>query len=125
MILVDSDVLIDIIRSIPNAIEWLESLEQPPAISCFAAMELLFGSQNTRELTNVQQFLQKFEIIWPYPTDIMRAASYAKYKLSDGVGLIDALTAALAIGHQMVLITFNKRHFTPIPGIQTIQPYAR
>jgi predicted nucleic acid-binding protein len=48
---------------------------------------------------------------------------FAAFRLSHGVGLLDALIGHTAIGRNEVLATFNVKHFGPIPGLQTIQPY--
>ena len=41
--------------------------------------------------------LVPFPIVWPMQIDILRAMSFANLKLRGGLGLLDALTASLAI----------------------------
>jgi predicted nucleic acid-binding protein len=38
---------------------------------------------------------------------------------------MDALIASTAIGHELQILTFDRRHFKAIPGLLTIQPYER
>ena len=88
-------------------------------------MELTYGCLNAVELTNVDRFLQQFIILWPKENELNIALGYVSLKLSIGIGIIDSLTAALSVGNNMPLLTFNKRHFDAVPGLRTIQPYKR
>ena len=42
-----------------------------------------------------------------------------------GLGLLDALIAATAVGHGGVLNTFNERHYRMFPGLTTVRLYKR
>lgn len=123
--LADTDVLIDLIRGNPAAVAWLASLPAPPRVSGFAAMELAFGSQNAIELANVRTFLAQFSVLWPGEAEAPQALDYAQLKLSHGVGILDALTAALALARGLPVATFNVRHFNAIPDLRVVQPYTR
>ena len=125
MLLLDTDVLIDLIRGHPAALAWLGSLPARPLVSGFAALELAFGSQNAAELANVHTFLAQFPILWPAEVEVAHSLDYAQFKLSHGVGVLDALTATLAVGRAVQLATFNLRHFRAIPDLIVVQPYAR
>jgi len=125
MIMLDTDILIDLIRGHPAALSWLGSLPVRPLVSGFAALELAFGSQNAVELANVSAFLAQFRILWPAEVEAAHSLEYARLKLSHGVGVLDALTAAIALRRRVPLGTFNVRHFGAIPGLATAQPYAR
>ena len=50
---------------------------------------------------------------------------FSKLHLSHGLGLLDALIAATALGHGSVLNTFNERHYRMFPGLTTVRPYRR
>ena len=43
----------------------------------------------------------------------------------DGLGLLDSLIAATAVGHGSVLNTFNDRHYRMFPGLTIVRPYRR
>jgi predicted nucleic acid-binding protein len=59
--LVDTDVLIDILRGTPAAQAWLTSLPATTfAIPGVVPMELLIGCRNQSELRRIQQFLNAF-----------------------------------------------------------------
>ena len=42
-----------------------------------------------------------------------------------GLGLLDALIAACAVGLSATLFTFNDKHYRVVPGLVTAQPYTR
>jgi predicted nucleic acid-binding protein len=123
--LLDTDVLIDLIRGHPPALAWLAAMPTLPRVSGFAALELAFGSQNARELANVRKFLARFPVLWPTESEAAASLEYARLKLSQGTGPLDALTAGLAIGRGLELATFNVRHFNPIADLTVVQPYSR
>ena len=62
---------------------------------------------------------------WPAEIEAERALDCARLKLSHGVGILDALTAALAVGKGMTPATQNIRHFSVIPDLTVAQPYTR
>src|SRR6266849_688268 len=110
--ILDTDVLIDLVREHPAAAAWFATLAVMPSVSGIAAMELTFGCLNAAELRAVRTFLLPFPILWPSEEDHQRAlADYAPLHLSHGLGVMDALIAATAIGQGLPLVTLNVRHF--------------
>lgn len=62
--LLDTDVLIDCLRGVPAARDWLSrSADQPFQVPGIVAMELVAGGRNQRELQSIQQFLQTFTVV--------------------------------------------------------------
>ena len=62
-------------------------------------------------------FLEKFAFsVLPFNESIgKRAASYVKeYSLSHGIRAGDALIAATATEHKLILATANRKHFSPL-----------
>ncbi|MES2767050.1 MAG: type II toxin-antitoxin system VapC family toxin [Bacteroidota bacterium] len=126
MILIDTDIAIDVLRSFPNAIAWLHTLNEEIAISGFTAMELVQGCDNKTEQRAVEKFLKSVVVLWLEPDSGQQAlAIFAKYHLSHKVGLIDALIAQTAIDVKADLHTFNVKHYAPIALLKTIQPYKK
>jgi predicted nucleic acid-binding protein len=124
--LLDTDVLVDLRRSYEPALAWARSLDQLPRASGFAAMELAVGARDAKELREAEAYLRPLVMVWPSPHNLQYAlARYAALHLSHGIGLMDALIAATAIGNDLSIATFNTRHFAAIPGIGVVQPYAR
>ena len=52
-------------------------------------------------------------------------SDFAAYHLSDGLGLLDALIAACAVGRSATLHTFNEKHYRVVHALVTARPYAR
>jgi hypothetical protein len=124
--MLDADILIDLVRRHPPATAWFAGLSGAPHVSGIAALELAYGVQNATELRAVQRFLREFPLVWPSQADMRRALhDYARLRLSSGLGLMDALIAATAVGRGEVLATFNVRHFRAVPDLQLVQPYVR
>lgn len=64
-VLVDTDVLIDVGRSVTEAITCLQQIEQQasPTISVVTQMELMIGCRDKAELRTVERFLQRFQSV--------------------------------------------------------------
>jgi len=89
-------------------------------------MELVQDARNARELRQTLKLVAPLTIVWPSEADCVRAlADFAAYHLSHGLGLLDALIAACAVGRSATLYTFNVKHYRPVPGLLTAQPYNR
>lgn len=126
MYLLDTDVLIDIQRGHAPAIAWFASLSEIPSIPGFVVMELIQDAQNKQQVRKALQLVAPLPILWPTETDCARALSdFTVYHLSNNVGLIDALIAACAVGHNATLCTFNVKHYRVIPQLNMEQPYSR
>ncbi|HEY7155216.1 MAG TPA: PIN domain-containing protein [Gemmataceae bacterium] len=126
MDLVDSDVLIDIQRGHPPALAWFASLTELPAVPGFVVMELIQDARNAREVRQARRLVSPLRIVWPTETDCARALSdFTAYHLAHGLGLLDAMIAACAIGLSATLYTFNAKHYRVVPGLVTAQPYTR
>lgn len=123
-LLLDADVMIDLVRGIPNALAWLASLQEPPFVSCFAALEVLAGSSSKQERIKVERFLFGFLFVYPTEADINHALwNYSLFSLSHGVGAIDTLTASLAVSRGLTLVSRNVKHFAPLPNLKFLVPY--
>ncbi|MCX6380274.1 MAG: hypothetical protein NT023_12505 [Armatimonadetes bacterium] len=72
--ILDTDVMIDLLRLQPFATSWLQSLPDFPAVSCFTALELLGGSRDKQEYRTVEKFLLKFTILYPLQPTWRRAS---------------------------------------------------
>jgi hypothetical protein len=128
MILLDSDVLIDLLRKYPPATVWFDALpeDEELAVSGYVVMELIQGCRNKTEQERVQRELATYGVIWLSPTDCDQALDvFASHRLSHNAGLLDVLIGQTSVALGAPLHTFNQRHYGYIPGIQTIQPYAK
>ncbi len=127
MILLDTDIMVDILRDYPPAVQWMQSLgDEAIALPGFVVMELIQGCQTKIELTNIRKRLAQFQVYWPEVDDCNQAVElFAQYHLSHQMGIIDVLIGQLAVSTNGSLYTFNKKHYSPIPGLKTVQPYRK
>lgn len=126
MDIVDTDVLIDVQRGHPPALAWFAGLTELPAVPGFVVMELAQDARNAREIRRALKLVAPLQIVWPTEVDGARALSdFTTYHHSHGLGLLDALIAACAVGLSATLYTFNDKHYRVVPGLVTAQPYAR
>ena len=127
MILLDTDIMIDILRDYLPAVQWMQSLgDEAVALPGFVVMELIQGCETKRELTNLRKKLAQFQVYWPEVDACNQAVElFAQYYLSHQLGIIDVLIGQLAASAKGSLYTFNKKHYAPIPGLKTVQPYRK
>ena len=127
MILIDTDVMVDIIRRHAPAVAWLDLLEADViGIPGLVAMELLQGCRNREEQQQLEGFLRPYQRYWPSKSDCDRAFDdFAMYHLSHNLGILDALIAETAMGMDVELATFNTKHYNALDTLRTTQPYGR
>ncbi len=126
MDLVDTDVLIDVQRGHPPALAWFAGLTDLPAVPGFVVMELIQDARNSQEIRQTLKLVAPLRVVWPTEVDCARALSdFTAYHLSHGLGLLDVLIAACAVGLSATLYTFNDKHYRVVPGLVTVRPYTR
>jgi predicted nucleic acid-binding protein len=109
--LVDTDILIDIQRGYLPALKWFESLAEIPHVPGFVVMELMQSAENKTDVKNVRDLIAPFTVVWPQQDDMQRALEeFSGLHLSHGIGLLDSLIAATAVGLDAQLLTFNVKH---------------
>ena len=127
MLILDTDICVDLLRRLPAAVAWISAnADEEIILPGFVVMELFQGCANKREQSVVQNFVKPFPLLWP-SSDIADQALevFANGHLSHHLGLLDALIGHLAVSLDLPLYTFNQKHFAAVPGLQTIQPYNR
>ncbi len=126
MLILDTDILIDIQRGHEPARQWFAGLETVPSVAGFAVMELVQGARNPYEVRQALLLVAPMPIVWPTESDCSRALSdFTAYHHSHGLGLLDALIAATTVGAGATLCTFNSRHYQIVPGLDLQQPFER
>jgi predicted nucleic acid-binding protein len=124
--LLDTDILIDIQRGHAPAITWFAGLDELLLVSGFTVMELIQDAPSVQHVRKALKLVAPFPVVWPTEAECGCAlADFATYHLSHGLGLLDALIAACAIGRSATLCTFNVKHYAAISGLATEQPYSR
>lgn len=128
MILLDSDVMIDLFREYPPAKMWFDSIDdsETMALSGFVIMELIQGCKNKVQLEKLKRDLAFYETVWLEADDCEQALNvFAQYYLSHNAGLVDVLVGMTAVSLDVPLYTFNDKHYQFILGLKTVQPYLR
>ena len=126
MQLLDTDVLIDVQRGHPPALVWFAGLTDVPSVPGFVVMELLQDAQNSRQVQKALKLVAPLPVVWPTTADCTRAlADFTAFHLSQGLGLLDAVIAACAVGQSAELCTFNVKHYRMVSGLKMTQPYSR
>ena len=120
MFLVDTDVLIWLIRGRQEYIDWFHNIvkDNPIRISTISIAEI-YKNVFPTELLRTEQVLAEFEDI-PITREIAKQAGFywkqfnKQYKT---LHMFDCLIGATAKEHGLILITLNIRHF-PMQDIQ-------
>lgn len=118
--LIDTDVLIWLTRGHVGAAARLQEM-MPWRISVVTYMELVQGCRNNLELERVKKGLTLRQAdILPVTAAISDRARQLidTYALSHNLQLGDALIAATALEHGLVVLTANSKHFCPIEGLK-------
>lgn len=117
-IVLDTNVLIEILKNNHQTIKQVESLSPPLSISIISAMELLYGALNKSELKKLQQFLSLFTIIQLDEKISQKAFTLiAQYAKSHTLDIPDALIAASCLENNKTLFTYNRKDFRFIPKL--------
>jgi hypothetical protein len=123
-VLLDTNILIDYLRGIPPAVEYLESSPGQLNISALTVAELHAGARNDRERQHLRIFPGVFDVISADAIICEMGGDFrAKYGPSHGVDLIDAVIAATVVVRELSLVTLNRKHFPMLRNI--ITPYRR
>ena len=125
MILVDTDILVDLLRGENGTGQLLSKIasDESLAVSIVTKMELVVGCRNKTEIANVADLLGRFDVI-PInePSSQRAAALLEEFRLSHGLLIPDALIAATAVTRDLALLTKNRKHFSFIPGLELAAP---
>lgn len=111
-LLLDTDVLVDYLRGVPEAVTYLESRKEVFLISAVKVGELYAGVCEGRERKALDAFMGAFEIVVLDASLAERGGLLRRdYGKSHGTDLADALIAASAERQEAVLVTLNRKHF--------------
>ena len=121
--LLDTAVLVDILRAFPSAVEWLSGQDRL-GVSPVVWLEIIEGAENARDQTRAVDLLRCFEKIEMAPADFDWAIQQAlRFRLSHNVDMMDCLIASSAQRLGVPLFTRNLKHFEPMIGTLAQRPY--
>ena len=120
---VDTDVLIDFLRGLSPAVDFVTCHADAIVISSISVAELYAGVR-VHERETLDTFLALFPIA-PIDHQLARVAGLLRrdYGPSHGLRLADAVIAATAQQRNAELVTMNVRHFPMFPDLAP--PYTR
>jgi len=124
LLIIDSDILIDVARKDKTAIERLEEERKKSisAISSVTQMELIVSCRNKTELKHLDEFLEDFEIINLNYVITQKAIELLKeYRLSHGLLIADSIIAATSLILDVSLLSKNQKDFKFIKGLRLIK----
>lgn len=123
--LIDTNVFIQHLRGEPAVVDFLIALEERGSLyfSVLSEAEVYVGMrEDEREQTKAL-----FDALSSLPVTrevAQLGGGYRQRYRHEGVGLIDALIAATAVLRDLVLVTYNHRHF-PMPDLWVVCPPTR
>ena len=117
--LLDSDVIIWHLRGRRETTEMLRELAKAdvPGCSALSVLEVQVGVRRGEE-ENTDRFLGSLKIFDVTVSVANKAARLIRQQRGKGVrlGLPDAVIAGTCLIHDMILVTYNVKHY-PIPGL--------
>jgi predicted nucleic acid-binding protein len=123
LLIIDTDIRIDVARGDVQAISRLQALQQTYliAISSVTEMELIVGCRNKTELNELDKILQFFQVIklTSHITDI-GVSLLRQYRLSHGLLIPDALITATSLTQNAAFIIKNQRDCRFIEGLNLL-----
>ena len=123
MTLVDTDILIDAGRGVPEAMACLKDIKANSTltISIVTQMELMVGCRNKAELQKLDKFLKQFQIVKVNEAIVDKSVELLRsYRLSHGLLIADSLIAATALTLNVAFISKNQRDYKFISGLNLL-----
>lgn len=123
--LIETTVVVDLLRNYPNAITWIESQTLPQlGITPIVWMEVMGGAPTKPRRLQAAHLMQRFAMIYLVQSDLDWAMeAQMRYELSHGVGMMDCLIASASHRLNISLYTHNLKHYVPLIGGLAQKPY--
>jgi predicted nucleic acid-binding protein len=122
----DTDVLIDLARSLPRAVQFCRRAEIHGGLACsvISVMELLAGCRTLQDQSIILKNLADVDVIHVESGDSVDALKwYRLYHVSQGIGILDCFIAAAASRLDCTVHTLNTKHFRVVSGLRVKRPY--
>jgi predicted nucleic acid-binding protein len=122
--LIDTDVLIDLNRELPAAVEFIMKMPARPMISAITITELYAGVRDGRERDALERFIAS-SVVLEVDTQVAERGGLLgrQYLKSHGTGFADAVIAATAEIVRATLVTLNDKHFPMLNDV--LVPYRK
>ncbi len=121
--LVDSSIIIDLLRGFEPADQWLIAQTQLGLVRV-VWIEVLQGAPNLNKQQQALKMLRRFELVELITDDLVWATEMLiKYGLSHNAKGYDCMIAAVSQRLNLPLFTHNLKHFMPLIGSLAVRPY--
>jgi tRNA(fMet)-specific endonuclease VapC len=123
MILIDTDVCIDLLKGNKKILRHREEYDGPIGVCFMTIAELFYGAQKSRDpagnIDTVEKLLMTLEIVHSDLSILKRFGIIKAQLQTDGLPIADAdiLIASATLERAEKLITGNTKHFDRIPGL--------
>lgn len=117
--LLDTNVLSKIFYGDARVKEFVDS----PGIETVVYIESIQGSISKKDKQLIKKSLAQLKY-YPLTSDIALSAieMIDKYSSANGLFLADALIASTALSYDLVLVSYNTKHFKFIDGLTVLEP---
>ena len=120
-IILDTNILIEILKGNQETIKIVESFESKISISSISVMELFYGAINKAEQNKLERFVSLFNIVYIDENISKIATKLIKtYAKSHSLDIPDSLIAATTLAKNAKLFTYNKKDFKYIAKLELI-----
>ena len=121
MILLDTNILIEILKNNQSTTTKVNSFSPPLAITSITAMELFYGARNKSEVRQLRKFIQLFPVIHiDHEISNHALRLVIEFAQSHKLDIPDSLIAATALVHRARLFTYNVKDFKFIPDLEMV-----
>jgi predicted nucleic acid-binding protein len=120
-VILDTNILIEILKGNEETIRTVEALSCDLAISSITAMELYYGALDKAETRKIEKFIHHFGVVYPDEVISRRATGLVKhYAKSHTLNIPDSIIAATALTQGHPLLTYNRKDFRFIEGLELV-----
>ena len=123
--ILDTDILLDVLKGHQPAIAWFKTLTEVPSITNTVFTELMDTVRNEQQVHQMFQLIAPLPMIWPTKEESSKASSYCSKYLSDDFDSIEAGIAACAVERSATLCTFSGKIYQCVPNLKVLKPYTR
>lgn len=121
--LLDTAIVVDILRGYPPAVEWLAQ-QAALGVSTAVWLEVVEGATNRQAERTALHLLHRFERVEVTAEDVDWALrQLMRFHLSHGLDAMDCLIASASHRLAITLFTRNLKHFSPLLGHHAQKPY--
>jgi len=129
--IIDTDILIDLLRNKKEAVAFIETLEEKKIVlstTVINAFELYYGAykstQTPKNLQATKKLLSRLEVLSLTPRSAQRAGHiYAQLEAKgQTIGVRDTIIGAIALNRNLSVATRNTEHFKKITDLKIVPP---